>query len=34
MSGSTPGKAGSIMAVWKDGKIEGTVGAVKLNMKS
>ncbi|AUN00171.1 xanthine dehydrogenase [Clostridium botulinum] len=30
ISGSTPGKAGSIMAVWKDGKIEGTVGGGKI----
>ena len=30
ISGSTPGKAGSIMAIWKDGKIEGTVGGGKV----
>lgn len=30
ISGSTPGKAGSIMAIWKNGKIEGTVGGGKL----
>ncbi|GAA0747097.1 XdhC/CoxI family protein [Clostridium oceanicum] len=29
VSGSTPGKAGSIMAVWENSKIEGTVGGGK-----
>lgn len=30
ISGSTPGKTGAIMAIWKDGKIEGTVGGGKV----